>query len=487
MIALLHPRSAKPRNRRFPLAPLWLGAALEGREEYRIVDGNLDGDPLAELEALHAETPIELLGVSVMPGPQMAAAIPVCRAFRARHPRVPVVWGGYFPSIYPEAALNAEYVDFAVRGQGQRTLVELLEALRSGSGVGAIRGLSWKSPGSEAVHNPERIFESPDAFPEPPYHRIAAERYVLPTFLGWRTAVHEASVGCPYACSFCGVVTAYGSREKQESPARTERILQGLRRDLAIDAVQFYDNNFFVGEAHAEELMDRMAPLDLAWWCEARIDALLRYSDRTLAKIRKAGARMIFFGAESGSDWVLEQMNKKLRAEQTLELAARIREHGIVPELSFVVGNPEDPERDIEENLRFIRKIKRLNPDAEIIVQHYIPTPQREGMYGGVDGKLAFPRTPEEWAEPRWMRFTTRVDPDLPWLPRGLKRRIDDFETVLSSRWPTVQDIRMPGWGRGLLRSLSAWRYALGLYRAPLELRWAQQMVNLRKPRMESL
>lgn len=487
MIVLLHPRSTAPKNRRFPLAPLWLGAVLEGREDYRIVDGNLEGDPLASLEAIHRETPIELLGVSVMPGPQMAAAIPVCRAFRERLPRVPVAWGGYFPSLYPEAALNAGYVDFAVRGQGQRTLLELIEALRGGCDLAAIRGLSWTDRGGVAVHNPERLFEPPDAFPEPPYHRIPAERYVLPTFLGRRTAVHEASVGCPYACNFCGVVTAYGSREKQEPPARTERILRALRQDLAIDAVQFYDNNFFVGEAHAEELMDRMAPLGLSWWCEARIDALLRYSDATLAKIRDAGARMIFFGAESGSDWVLEQMNKKLRAEQTLELAARIREYGIVPELSFVVGNPQDPRRDIEENLRFIRKIKRVNPDAEIILQHYIPTPQREGMYGGVDGKLEFPKTPEEWATPRWMQLTTRVKPDLPWLPSELASRIDDFETVLSSRWPTIQDIRMPAWGRGLLRSLAAWRYALGLYAAPVELRWAQHLVDLRKPRLESL
>jgi hypothetical protein len=487
MIVLLHPRSAKPRNRRFPLAPLWLGATLERREDYRIVDGNLEDDPLATLEAIHAETPLELLGVSVMPGPQMAEAIPVCRAFRRRHPGVPIVWGGYFPSIYPEAALNAEYVDYAVRGQGQRTLVDLLESLRNGGQVQGIRGLSWKRPDGAAVHNPERVFEAPDAFPVPPYHRIQAERYVLPTFLGRRTAVHEASVGCPYACNFCGVVTAYGSREKQETPKRTESVLRGLQRDFAIDAVQFYDNNFFVGEAHAVELMERLAPLKLAWWCEARIDALLRYSDANLRKIRQAGARMIFFGAESGSNWVLEQMNKKLRAEQTLELAARIREYGIIPELSFVVGNPEDPERDVDENLQFIRKIKRLNPDAEIIVQHYIPTPQRARMYGDIDGTVEFPATPEEWATPRWMQVTTRVDPNLPWLPRGVKRRIDDFETVLSSRWPTVQDIRMPGWGRGLLRSLAAWRWALGLYGSPGELRWAQQMVSPRKPRMESL
>ena len=143
---------------------------------------------------------------------------------------------------------------------------------------------------------------------------------------------------------------------------------------------------------------------------------------------------MIFFGAESGSDWVLQQMNKKVTTEQTMKLAARIRQFGIVPEFSFVVGNPKDPERDTRETIGFIRRIKRANPDAEIIVQHYIPTPHPDGMYGDVEAKIEFPRTPEEWATERWYNFTTRHDPNVSWLPQRLKRRIDNFD--LSNQFP---------------------------------------------------
>jgi anaerobic magnesium-protoporphyrin IX monomethyl ester cyclase len=196
---------------------------------------------------------------------------------------------------------------------------------------------------------------------------------------------------------------------------------------------------------------------------------------------------MIFFGAESGSDRVLEQMNKRLTSDQTLALAARIKKFGIVPEFSFVFGNPEDPEGDTQETIQFIRRIKRLNPDAEIIVQHYIPTPHPDGMYGQIEGQIDFPRTPEEWASERWYNFTIRHDPRLPWLPRRVKRQIDNFELVINSRWPTIQDIRLPRWGRAMLRSLSLWRYAFGIYSLPFELQWAQKFVELRKPRWESL
>ena len=79
MILLFHPRSTKPKNRRLPLSVLYLGAVLEGREEYEIVDGNSDPDPWATIDALMQRHRVELFGVSVMPGPQLTQAVAVCQ------------------------------------------------------------------------------------------------------------------------------------------------------------------------------------------------------------------------------------------------------------------------------------------------------------------------------------------------------------------------------------------------------------------------
>src|SRR5579875_2855889 len=130
VIILYHPKSTKPRSRRFPLAALALAAMIEGREEYCIVDGNVDTNPLGTIQQLIETHATELLAVSVMPGPQMVAAMETCCAIRANYPHIPIVWGGYFPSIYTDTVLNASYVDFAVRGQGEETFVELISALR---------------------------------------------------------------------------------------------------------------------------------------------------------------------------------------------------------------------------------------------------------------------------------------------------------------------------------------------------------------------
>ncbi|MBZ5612894.1 MAG: B12-binding domain-containing radical SAM protein [Acidobacteriia bacterium] len=487
MILFYNPKAARFRNRRLPLSILSIAAVIEGKEDYAIVDGNLDPHPTETLLSHLTDHSVELVAVTVMPGPQTVGAVASCREIRARFPHVPIVWGGYFASNYTPAVLNAPYVDFAVRGQGESTFLELLDAIRGRRDFKSIQGLSYKGVDGKAYHNPERPMRGLDEFPWYPYQRIPTEKYLLPTFLGRRTAVHQASIGCPYRCNFCGVVTFSGSREKMESPARTEKILRHLAESYGVDAVQFYDNNFFLREDHTRELADRLAGLKLRWWCEGRTDIMMRYSDATLESLRRAGCTMIFFGAESGSNQNLKEMNKDLCAEDTLALASRIRRFDIIPEFSIIFGNPKDPEGDTRDCIRFIRQLKRLNPKSEIIVEHYTPVPQRARMYGGVEDKIQFPTTPDEWATDRWQRFATQKDPQTPWLRPRTKRLIDDFELVVSSRWPTVQDIRLPSWGRLTLKALSSWRYRLGIYSAPIELKWVQQFINLRRPKAESL
>ena len=146
----------------------------------------------------------------------------------------------------------------------------------------------------------------------------------------------------------------------------------------------------------------------------------------------------------------------------------------------------DHPEGDTKDCIKFIRQLKRLNPESEIIVEHYTPVPQRGHMYGGVEDQFQFPETPDEWATERWQRFATQKDPKTPWLMPRTKQLIDNFELVVSSRWPTAQDIRLPKWGRLALKALSSWRYRLGIYSAPWELKWTQHIIDLRKPKAEA-
>ncbi len=86
MILFFNPRATRPKNRRYPLSILAIAAVVEGKEEYAIVDGNLDDDPQASIERIMRERPTRMLAVTVMPGPQMKASLPVCRWFKQTYP-----------------------------------------------------------------------------------------------------------------------------------------------------------------------------------------------------------------------------------------------------------------------------------------------------------------------------------------------------------------------------------------------------------------
>jgi hypothetical protein len=463
-----------------------VGAALPSSISWEIVDGNLpDIDVLAEITAhvvrqANGEDPVRAVALTVMPGPQLVSAVPLSKALRRCFPDLPIVWGGNFGSLYPKPVLQASYVDWVVRGQGEKTFVELLEVLDGERDPKTVAGLAFRQADGTYHLGPERVWIGPDELPPPPYHKIDVAQYLRPTFLGERSGVYQASIGCPYGCNFCGVISVFGRREKVERPARTAEHLRHLVREHGMDSVHFYDNNFFLNEAHAREVAKQFRPLNIRWWCEARVDALNRFSDDTWRALREAGLTMVFCGAESGSDEVLAKMNKGITTAEVLQAAAKMREHGVIPEFSFVFGDPDNPAQEIENTLAFVRRLKAVNPAMELISYFYTPTPQRRETYGDIDPLEGTPETLEVWIEPEWVAWMTHEDPNTPWLDKKLKARVEDFELVLKARFPSVHDKRTRAWGK-VLGQLAAWdRWRRADYNNPRLIRLIRRLAKVR-------
>jgi radical SAM superfamily enzyme YgiQ (UPF0313 family) len=189
-ILLINPTITPRANARFPLAVLSLSVALEGRYPATIIDGNIDRDFVATTLRQVANGDIGAIGMTIMGGPQLRTAITASRAVRERFPSVPIVWGGAFPTNCPDATLNVPYVDYAVRGQGEQTFVELLDALanQDSNALAAIRGLSWRKAG-EIIHNPDREFSAASLARRLPYESLEnPTQYLSRTYLGARTA-----------------------------------------------------------------------------------------------------------------------------------------------------------------------------------------------------------------------------------------------------------------------------------------------------------
>ena len=482
---------------RFPLSLLNLAAALDRFGDSHIVDGNIDRDLVSATLAAAGKRHYDAIGIGIMGGPQLAPAIAVSRAIREHHPSMSIIWGGYFPTLYTDTTLAAPYVDYAVRGQGEESLVELVSALARGAGdeaLARIGGLSWRRDGG-IVHNPERGFRHGDAALVLPYEKLGdPDKYLASTFLGRRTAVHQASIGCRFRCTFCGVAAMFGGATALPPTERLERELNYLKHGLGADSILFYDHNFFDREQDMIPLLEIMARLEMPWWCFARADALLKLSDSTWELVRKSKLRMAYIGAESPSGAMLKEIRKGTRPDQTLAVAELCRRHGVIPEFSFMLAPPVNTEEETELTFEFIRELKRINPASEIITYIYTPLPE-SSKHEKERGKhpsaplldlhgepVVFPATPDEWTQRRWVDYACHAD--APWLSDKLRQRIYDFVTVLRCRYPTVQDVRSPRWAKRSLSAMASWRYRHRRYDRPWELNIANRFVQLRTPQI---
>jgi radical SAM superfamily enzyme YgiQ (UPF0313 family) len=496
-VLLINPTITSRRSARFPLAVLNLSASLDGSYASSIIDGNIDRDFVSTTLRTLAGGGVDAVGISVMGGPQLRSAIRVSQEIRARFPLIPIIWGGHFPSICAEPALHTPYLDYAIRGQGEETLREVLDAIFGGADLAAIAGLSWRSNG-QIVHNRNRPFSAASLTRTLPYERAGDPRnYLARTFLGRRTTGYQAALGCRFRCTFCGVASMFRGKTALPPAARLDQDLRYLTTQLGVDAVQFFDHNFFDREQDTAPLLEVLARHQLPWWCFARSDALLNLSEHSWGLVRKSRLRMAYIGAESPSDWLLHDVRKGTSTDQTLQAIEKCRSNGVIPELSFMLAPPHDPEGETERTFDFIRHVKRIHPKTEIMLYIYAPLPPAPGTKNlhveravanlrDSDGApLIFPTTADGWAEPQWLSYWCHTD--VPWLTERMRRRIRDFTTVLGCRFPTITDVRSPYWGKSALRALASWRYRFQRYERPWELDFSKRFIKLWDPRVSGL
>ncbi len=442
-LILYNPRSSAGRKPILPMSLLAVGSVLEGKRDYQLVDGNLESDPVAELDARIGEfAENTVLGVTVMPGPQLEEAVPLCRELRRRHPALTIVWGGYFPSQHWDSCLRSDFVDFVIRGHGEQTFASLLDHLEGvGPELREIKGLAWQTDDKTAQFNPPAPIPHPGKLPPWNLDRLPMERYLRRTFLGEKTVAYHSSYGCPFRCNFCAVVTMVEGRWLAQPAEQVATAVIKYRDRWSVDAVEMVDNNFFVHEERVAEFADRIGDLGMSWWGEGRVDTMLGFEERTWLLMRDSGLKMVFLGAESGSEDTLLRMDKggRLTPDLTRELVRLMAHHRIVPELSFVVGNPPDPTADAAQTMEFIREIKRINPATEIILYLYTPVPLAGTLFEEARaGGFSFPATLDEWVSPDWIDFAQRRSHTMPWLKRSLQQQILDFERVLNAYYPTT-------------------------------------------------
>jgi anaerobic magnesium-protoporphyrin IX monomethyl ester cyclase len=491
-VILYNPKSAVAKHR-IPNSILNIAAAIEGKYDWVIVDGNIETDPLKKLFSYLDTGEYSYLGFTVMPGPQLRESVPLSKAIRAKYPHTTMIWGGYFPSTQPEAVLNSGYVDFIINGPGDNAFPRLIDALENHEPYEFIKNLIYKANGKIYKTIKEDLLDQ-DSLPPLPYDKLGTfypmKKYLGKTYLGNHTMAYHSSIGCPFTCSFCAVVPIYEARWKAKSAKRVYADVKYIKDKWGADAIEFHDNNFFVSEKRTVEFSKLMVGENMSWWGMARIDTMDKFKDESLALIREAGCKIIFFGAESGNDEILAQLDKggTQTGEQIIRFAERLKKFDIIPEYSFVLGTPgptpEKVQAQIDFDIDFIKKVKAVNPRTEIVLYTYSPVPTEgsELFKQVLESGFEYPQTLDDWVSPAWENFDMRKNPLTPWLTPEMIDRIRDFETVLNGVYPTVTDIRLNDLKRRTIKLISAVRYKANLYKYPYEIKLLQRYWKYRQP-----
>jgi anaerobic magnesium-protoporphyrin IX monomethyl ester cyclase len=493
-ILFFNPRSANYKFR-IPNSVLSVAASIEGKHEWALVDGNRETDPYSKISDYLKSGEFGYFASTVMPGPQLKQAIPFSKQIKKDFSHIKIIWGGYFPSTQYDVVLNSGFVDFVINGPGDHAFLKLIDALEGNiPDLSSIKNLIYKDQDRIAV-NPKEDLLDQDALPPLPYQKLNTfydvERYLGKTYLGTKTLAYHASVGCPFTCSFCAVVPIYEARWKGKSAENIFNDVKSIKEKYGADAIEFHDNNFFVSEKRTVAFSKLIKNENMVWWGEGRIDTIDKYKDESLSIMRDAGCKMIFFGAETGNDEILKKMDKggTQTGAQIKQFAARMAKFDIIPEYSFVLGTPaETPEKvmkQIDEDIKFIREIKEINPKTEIIIYVYSPVPVKgSDLYESVlQSGFHFPEKLEDWISPAWENFDLRRNPLTPWLTPAMIDKIRNFETVLNAYYPTVSDIKLSSFQRRVIKFFASVRYKTNLNYFPMELKILQHFwLHYRRP-----
>lgn len=493
-IILFNPRSANKKFR-IPMSVLQIAASIDDVYSWTIVDGNREIDPLSKI--IHQITPqTKYIGFTVMPGPQLKQAIPFAQKLKEQFPGIKMIWGGYFASNQYKSVLESGYVDFVINGPGDYAFPALLKALDNNLPIDEIENLIFVREG-KIIKTPKAELVNYDVLNPLPYDKLDKiyniKSYLGKTYLGQKTLAYHSSFGCPFTCSFCAVVPIYNAKWKGKSAEGIYKDVKYIKDKWGADAIEFHDNNFFVSEKRVIEFSNLIMDEKMIWWGEGRIDTINKYKDSTLALMREAGCKMIFFGAETGNDEVLKKMDKggTQTGKQIAEFAARMKRFDIIPEYSFVLGTPADTEEEvmkqIDFDIAFIKQIKAINPDTEIIIYVYSPVPtEGSDMYEKVLASgFRFPQKLEDWLDDTWENFDLRKNPLTPWLTPAMIDKIKNFETVLNGYYPTATDIRMKPYQRNIIKAVSSFRYKSSVYDYPYELKVLQKIWHYRQPEIQ--
>lgn len=331
----------------------------------------------------------DVVGISVMTTKYLSA-LKITDICKKINENILIIWGGFHPSIKPDEALGNYNVDFVVRGEGERTLTELVESIRAcNKNYHKIDGLSFRKDGVIIHNKPRSLIQNLDQIPFPARNLSLEDNLYQAKDLNMLVT----SRGCPFQCTYCGASNIWGRKVRTRSSGNVIKEIEDMIEQFGIKEFYFVDDSFTVNRARIIELCEaiKRKGLDITWRCATRVDII---DTELIKEMKRAGCSGLHLGIETGSKRILKGIKKGITLDQVRNAARILRKNRMDWRAYFMLGFPEETIEDIEETMNFI---KEINPPA-IDLSIFTPYPGTE-LFHDVMRLGLMPENPD------WSRF----------------------------------------------------------------------------------
>lgn len=419
------------------------------------------------------------IGISTMTGSMITCGLEFAKYVRSVNPELPIIWGGIHPTLLAEQTIKNEYVDIVVRGEGEKTIQELVHALEGRRSLDTVDGVTYKCKG-EIKNNPDREFIDMNSLKiELPYELLNLKKYELGYF-----PIHT-SRGCPYRCGFCYNLAFNKRRWRAKTAAAVLDEIEYVIKKFGVHYISFtWEDEFFINKNRVQDICEGLLRrgLKIKWAAFCRFNHFYKFDREFIQLLERSGCVTLSFGAESGSQRMLDEVIKKdITIEQIIKTTEKLANTKIRQIVSFMSGLPEETEQDMNKTYQLMDRLCQINPNIYLNgIFLYTPYPGTP-LFDLVGTKYNY-RVPDSLEA--WVNFGIYRNVGATWQPKSY---INKYKTIsILTRFPFYQrkfklkDVKTVVGGERLRRFpyniiyymfviLARWRWQRKYFKFPVE------------------
>jgi len=343
-----------------PMGLMYIAATLEkAGYEVKILDTQLKQLTIEQTVEECKKIKPDMIGIGSLTS-NYNKTIDFCKKLKENLNTLTII-GGPHATIMPMQVLKNKCIDFVIRGEGEFSIVELVNAINSKTNLKDIAGIGFKENNIPVLTKIRPRIDDLDRIPFPARHLVNLDEYrpSPPHYKRLPTTTMFTSRGCPYDCTFCNSCNIWGRAYKQRSIQNIIKEIKYLIGRYGIKDIYFWDDLFGVNRKWLEEFCDTLIKekIDITWHCEYRANLA---DQEILQKMAEAGCWAIFYGFESMDEDILKIVKKQIKPEQIRNTIRWTKKAGIEVRANFILGLPgSSPKKD----KNTVKEITKLNPD----------------------------------------------------------------------------------------------------------------------------